>query len=137
MPRRSSNSNRIARAAAEADATAKEKMAKKAAKKAAKKTVKKTAKKTTKKVTKKTVKKVAKRTTRATKTPQRMKIIWGVGKPGLAPVSHYAYRDRAAADAEAKRKGDEFMVRKVKVPMEDEPDAEPDADAEPEAAAKK
>ena len=130
MPRHLSNADRIARAAAEADAESKAKTAKKAAKKTAKKAVKKTVKKAAKKAAKKT-------TRRSTKAPQRMKVIWGVGKPGMVAVAHYAYKDRDAAEDEARKKGDEFMVRAVRVPMEPDPEpepaAEPATDAEPGA----
>ena len=97
------------------------KPAKKAVKKAA---VKKTAaKKTAKKATKKAAKKTTKRTKKV-KAPVRMKIIWAVGKPGLNPVATYAYKDRDAADAAAEKHGEEFMVMKVRVPMEIEEDVE-------------
>ena len=109
------------------------KAAKKTASKPAKKAVKKTAKKAAvkktaaKKTAKKATKKAAKKTTKRTKkvkAPVRMKIIWAVGKPGLNPVATYAYKDRDAADAAAEKHGEEFMVMKVRVPMEIEEDVE-------------
>lgn len=97
MPRHASNHDRIARAAAEAEATATEKAAAKAAK-AAKPAVKKT---------------------RAPKAPPRMKIVWGVGPIGGTPASTYPYNARAAADAEAAKKGANWCVSPQKVPMID------------------
>ena len=118
MPRRMSNSDRIARAAAEAEAADKEK---KAAKKAAKKTTKKATKKATKKTTRKTTKKSA--------VPQRRKIVWAVGRLGADPVATYPYKEKAAAEADAKQRGDAFSVKPLKVPMEDPPEPEAEAEA--------
>ncbi|MHC4821834.1 MAG: hypothetical protein ACYTDX_08970 [Planctomycetota bacterium] len=100
MAKRASNASRIAKAREEAEATEAEKKATK--KKAAKKKAAK--KKTTRK--------------RAAKVPQRMKIIWGVGKPLHEPAKTFPYKERAAAEAEAKKKGDGYFVLKLKVPME-------------------
>ena len=94
------------------------KTTKKATKKATKKTTKKAAKKTTKKAAKKTAKKTARK--RTAKAPQRMKIVWGVGKHGHDPVSTYAYRDQAKATADAAKRGGAFSVHRLRVPMEDE-----------------
>jgi hypothetical protein len=97
---RKSNAQRIALAAAEAEATAKEKTAAK------------------KKVTKKkaTKKRVSKK--RTPKAPPRLKIVWAVGPPGLPPLKVYPYRERAAADADSDKRGKNSMVRPLKVPME-------------------
>lgn len=100
MPRRSSNAERIARAAEEAEATAAEKKAKKPAKKPAKKT--------------------SRKTTSRAKAPPRMKVIWGVAKPGFEAVAHYAYKDKDAAEAEATKRGEEYRVRAERVPMTDD-----------------
>jgi hypothetical protein len=95
MPSHMSNSDRIARLAAEAAATAAEKAAKKAAPKA---------------------KRVSK--PRAPKAPVRMKIVWCVGDPNAANPKIFAYPDRAAADAEAAKNGKGLPVKALKVPME-------------------
>jgi hypothetical protein len=97
VPAHMSNSDRIARAAAEASAKAAEK-AEKAAKKAA---------------TPRT------RKPREPKAPPRLKIVWAVGDPGAAPVATFPYADRAAADADCARRGKNCQVRPLKVPMED------------------
>jgi len=55
---------------------------------------------------------------RASRPPQRMMIVWSVGVPGLVPVKTFAYAERAAADADAERRGKGCVVRPVKVPME-------------------
>jgi hypothetical protein len=96
MARHASNSERIARKAAEAEATEKEKAEKKAAAPKAKRTPK----------------------AREPKPPVRMKIVWSVGEPGSANAKIFAYPDRAAADAEAVRIGKGAFVRTLKVPME-------------------
>jgi hypothetical protein len=95
LPRHASNSERIAHAAAEADATAKEKAAKVKAPRAPRV-----------------------RTPRAPKAPPRVKIVWAVGKPGGTPTQTYPYPQRAAAEAEAKRMGGEWVVAPLRVPME-------------------
>jgi len=95
MPRRMSNSERIARKAAEAAATAREKVEKRAAAPAAKP-----------------------RAPRAPKAPVRMKIVWAVGEPGGPTVKVFPYPEKAAADAEAARLGRGHIVKGVKVPME-------------------
>jgi hypothetical protein len=100
MPRRMSNSERIARARAEATATEKEKAVKKAAKKA----VKKTAKKTTR--------------TRKAATPERRMLVWAVGKYGAEPVCTYNYKDKESAEADASGRGKGWTVKGIKVPME-------------------
>jgi hypothetical protein len=58
------------------------------------------------------------RAPRAPKAPARMKIVWGVMEPGHEPVSTYAYPDRASADADCAKRGKNYAVRPVKVPME-------------------
>ena len=97
MSRRESNSDRIARAAAEADATAKDKAAKKAAA---------------------PPKAKGTRAPRAPKAPPRWKIVWGVGKPGVEPTTTYPYAQRAAADAHAAKSGGGTVVTPVRVLME-------------------
>jgi hypothetical protein len=97
VPQHMSNSERIARAAAEASAKAAEK-AEKAAKKAA--------------APKKP------RAAREPKTPARMKIVWAVGDPGAAPAATFPYSERAAADADCARRGKNCIVKPLKVPME-------------------
>lgn len=96
MARHMSNSERIARAAAEAEAKTAEK-AEKAAKKPATPRV---------------------RAPRAPKAPPRMKIVWAVGDIGAEPVATYPYAERAAADADCARRGKGCTVRPVKVPMD-------------------
>jgi hypothetical protein len=101
MPRHASNSDRIARAAAEAAAKTDETAKKKATRAA---------------------------TPRAPRAPRarasgpkakgRIKIIWAVGKPGLEPVKTFPYIERAAADAESAKRGTDFRVVPLKVPME-------------------
>ena len=100
MPRHASNAERIARAAAEADAKDLEKAA--AKKKAA-----------------------AAPQPRARATPAsrakavpRLKIVWAVGRPGLEPAKTFPYLERSDADADATRRGDDFRVVALKVPME-------------------
>jgi len=95
MPQHASNSERISRAAAEAEAADLEKMSKK---RAAPKTPAKP---------------------RASAKPKpRIKIVWAVGRPGLEPVKTYPYKERAAADTESTRRGGDFRVAALKVPME-------------------
>jgi len=91
--RRESNSERIAKAAAEAEAGVKEKAAKKPATPRPSRA-------------------------RAPKAPQRWKIVWGVGKPGTEPTTTYPYAQRAAADAHAAKSGGGNVVMPVRVPME-------------------
>lgn len=98
MARHMSNSERIARKAAEVAATDKEKAEKKAAAPAKAKRVSKA---------------------REPKAPVRMKIVWSVGEPGSANAKLFAYPDRAAADAEAARQGKNAFVRTLKVPMDE------------------
>lgn len=95
MPGHSSNADRIARAASEADAAVKELNAKKIAKA-----------------------KGPKKPRVSAKIPARVKIVWAVGRPGVASVKSYPYKERAAADAEAVRLGKGCMVMPLKVPME-------------------
>ncbi len=97
MPSHMSNADRIAKAAAEVEAKTKEKTAKKAAR---------------------PLTASAPRKSRAPKAPPRLKIIWAVGQPGAAPAKTYPYIERAAADAEAVRRGKGCMVTPLKVPME-------------------
>jgi hypothetical protein len=97
MPRHASNAERIARAAAEVAAGDQQKAVVKAAKPK------------------------APPRPRAAATPKakpRMKIIWGVGRPGVEPVKTFPYKERGAADAEAQKRGGEFRVVDLKVPME-------------------
>lgn len=94
MPRHASNSERIANAAAEADARAKEKAAKPPAAPRVRKG-------------------------RTPKAPPRMKIVWGVGPAGGAVAKTFPYPERAAADAEAARKS--WIVTTQRVLMVDEP----------------
>ena len=96
MSPRASNSERIARAAAEAEATAKEKTAKKAA----------------------TPRAPAKPRAPAVRPKPRVKVVWAVGRPGLEPVKTFPYPARSEADAEAERRGNDFRVAPLKVPME-------------------
>lgn len=98
MPRHMSNSDRIARLAAEAEATAREKEEKKKVKAAAP---------------------PRKSSGRAPKAPVRLKIVWTVGMPAGQPVKTYPYAEKASADAEAERLGRGHVVRALKVPMED------------------
>jgi hypothetical protein len=95
MARHASNSERIARAAAEAAAKAKEAASKKAARPAA-----------------------PKARSSGPKVKGRIKIVWAVGKPGLDPVKTFPYPERAAADAESAKRGADFRVVPLKVPME-------------------
>ncbi len=97
MPKHMSNSERISRAAAEADAKSKAREEKAKAKAAAPPRVRKP---------------------RAPPAPKRIKIVWSVGKPGVAPVGTFPYNQREAADAEAARIGGGCAVTPVKVPME-------------------
>jgi hypothetical protein len=96
MARHMSNSERIARAAAEVAATDKEKAEKKAAAPAKKRASK----------------------ARAPKEPVRMKIVWGVGPPLGEPVKVFPYLAKAEAEAEAARLGKGNLVKALKVPME-------------------
>ena len=88
MPRFVPNSERIARAAAEAEAKTRAKPPRASAR------------------------------TRAPKPPQRMKIVWAVGRPGVEPNKIFPYIERAAADAKAVSLGNGAMVVARKVPME-------------------
>lgn len=97
MTRPMSNSDRIAHAASEAEAKATDKAAAKAAKAKAP---------------------PRPRKPRAPKAPARMKIVWGVGKPGVPATSTFPYNERAKADAEAARSAG-AVVTVVKIPMED------------------
>jgi hypothetical protein len=96
MPRHMSNAARIAKAAAEAEATSKEKT-EKAEKKAA-----------------------APRASRARqpKPPVRLKVVWTVCEPGGPALATFPYPERAAADADAARRGKGCLVKPIKVPME-------------------
>jgi hypothetical protein len=96
LPRHQSNADRIANAAAEAEAKAKEKAAKAAAPK-------------TPRV----------RAPKAPKAPPRVKIVWAVAKPGGVPTATYPYPEKAKAEAEAKKLGGDWMVSPLRVPMED------------------
>jgi hypothetical protein len=96
MPRHMSNAQRIAKAAAEAEATEREKAEKKPA---------------------------APRAPRASrarqpKPPVRMKVVWTVCEPGGPALATFPYPERAAADADAARRGKGCIVKPVKVPME-------------------
>jgi hypothetical protein len=97
MPAHMSNSDRIARAAAEVEAATAEKAAKKAA---APKTPRKS------------------RARAVAKAPQKFKVVWAVGRTGAEPVKSFPYKERAAADAEAARIGKGCVVNPLKVPME-------------------
>jgi hypothetical protein len=91
-----SNAERITKAAAEAEATALQKASRKnAAPKAPPKPRASTA-----------------------RAKPRLKVVWAVGKPGLEPVKTFPYKERDAADAESTKRGDEFRVVALKVPME-------------------
>ena len=96
MPPSEPKADRVARAAADAAAATKELADKKARRAAPSKT----------------------RKPRAPKPPARMKIIWGVGQPGAVPLKTFPYIEKAAADADAERRGKGCVVRPVKVPME-------------------
>lgn len=96
MARHMSNSERIARAAAEVAAKDEEKAAKKAAAPAKKRASK----------------------AREPKAPVRMKIVWAVSEPLGAPSKVYPYTEKAAAEAEAARLGKGNIVKALKVPME-------------------
>jgi hypothetical protein len=91
-----SNSARIAKAAAEAEATSREK---------------------TEKAEKKAAAPRASRA-RAPKPPVRLKIVWTVCEPGGPALATFPYPERAAADADAARRGKNCMVKPLKVPME-------------------
>ncbi len=97
MPRHASNADRIARAAAEAAARAREKSEAKAARAA---------------------RPPSARALRAPRAPQRMKIVWAVGRAGESPLGTFPYPERAAAEADAVRRGKGWSVRPLKVPME-------------------
>ncbi len=99
MTRPASNSDRIARAAAEVAASDREKAEMKKKRAAAATTP-------------------AKKRPSAAKAGARMKIVWAVGRPGLVPVKTYPYPDRAAADTDAAGRGGDFRVVGLKVPME-------------------
>ena len=102
MPAHMSNSDRIARAAAEVQAATQEKAGKKA-------------------VAAKTGEAKAPRKSRARalpKPPMRFKVVWAVGRTGAEPVKSFPYKERAAADAEAARIGKGCVVNPLKVPME-------------------
>jgi hypothetical protein len=97
MPRHPSNADRIARAAAEVAAGDQEKaVLKQAAPK----------------------KPSRPRASAAPKPKARQKVVWAVGRPGNEPVKTFAYKERDVADAEAKRRGGDFRVVDLKVPME-------------------
>ena len=100
MARHASNSERIARAAAEVEAATKEKAAKKAAKAAVPGSA------------------PARKRSSSSKVAIRLKVVWAVGRPGEKPVKTYPYPERPAADAEAVRLGKGCMVLPLKVPME-------------------
>jgi hypothetical protein len=92
-----SNANRIAKLAAEAEATAQEKAQMRAQKAA------------------------QPRRTRKPSQPKvapRMKIVWAVGAPGSTSPKIFPYPAKAAADAEAARLGKGNIVTALKVPME-------------------
>jgi hypothetical protein len=89
-----SNAERIQKAAAEAEATALQKASRKAPRAPAKPRAP---------------------TVRA---KPRVKVVWAVGRPGLEPVKTYPYVERSEADAEATRRGNDFRVVPLKVPME-------------------
>lgn len=90
MPRHASNAERIARAAAEAEAKAKEKAAKPP----------------------------RVRKPRAPKAPPRFKYVWTVGPAGGPSVATFPYNQRAEADAEAARVGKGAVVTQTRVQME-------------------
>jgi hypothetical protein len=96
LPRHASNSERIAKMAAEAEAKAKEKAAKPAKPKRA-------------------------RAPRAPKAPPRFKYVWTVGPAGGSAVATFPYNQRAEADAEAARVGKGCVVTQTRVQMEPEP----------------
>lgn len=95
MARHESNAERISRAAAEADAKAREAAKKKAARPPS-----------------------ARSRASGPKPKPRIKVIWAVGRPGLEPVKTFPYAERAAADAESTKRGGDFRVAPLKVPME-------------------
>lgn len=97
MPRHASNADRIARAAAEAEARTAEKAAKKRA---------------PRKPSSRS------RAAAAARPKGRQKVVWAVGRPGLEPVKTFAYPEREAADAEARKRGGDYRVVDLKVPME-------------------
>jgi len=99
VAQRMSNADRIAKAAAEAAATAREKAARKPAAPRA----------------------PAKPRASSARPKPRIKVVWAVGKPGLEPVKTFPYKERAAADAESSKRGDDFRVVPLKVPMVEEP----------------
>lgn len=109
MAKRMSNSDRIRQKAAEAAAAEKEKTEKK----------KKTA-------TKKKAAKKKKTTTRkkVTKAAKRLKIVWSVFDESYNEVASFPYPDKNKAETKAKelakKKDKKFLVRAVRVPMEDE-----------------
>ena len=95
MARHASNSDRIARAAAEAEAKSEEKAAKAKTRAAA-----------------------APRKARPARSAGRMKVVWAVGVPGLVPVKTFPSAERAAAYAEAAKRGKGCTVSPLKIPME-------------------
>lgn len=97
MPRHMSNAARIAKAAAEVEASDREKAEKAATKKPA-----------------------APRASRARapKPPVRLKVVWTVCEPGGPALATFPYPERAAADADAARRGKGCIVKPIKVPME-------------------
>jgi hypothetical protein len=95
VTQRMSNTERIQKAAAEAEAAALQKASRKAAPRAP-----------------------AKPRTPTARPKARIKVVWAVGRPGLEPVKTYPYIDRSEADAEAARRGNDFRVVPLKVPME-------------------
>jgi len=99
-----SNSERIREKAAEAAAAEKEKKQKK--KKVAKKKKKTTSRK------------------KATKATMRHKLIWVIFDESYKEVARFPYPEKDKAEAKAKelakKKDKKFLVRDVKVPMEDD-----------------
>jgi len=96
-----SNADRIARARAEAAATEREKEEKRKAKAAKPAATKRTRKKAT------------------PSAPQRMKLVWAVGKYGQEPAKTFPYAQKAEAQAEAERIGNSHIVTPLKLPMEE------------------
>lgn len=101
--RRGSNRERIARAAAEAQAAADERAAKKSTREKGEKSG------------------VA-RPKRAPKAPARMKVVWEVCSPAGAAIKTFLYPDKAAAEAAtealSKSTGRTHILRAAKVPMD-------------------
>ena len=94
MPQHPSNSDRIARAAAEAEAADLQKAARKMAAPRARPRAP------------------------AVRAKPRQKVVWAVGRPGVEPVKTFPYIERNGADAEAVRRRGDFRVVALKVPME-------------------